>query len=682
MKLKTLVCIVTLLPLSFATAAFEPMRFQNKDWFLVCDNTGTCRATGYSTQLDIRRCELSIASRNEGWECTSERPLTVTFTREAGSNKPITASILWHIWEDGEESIPENVKLYVESDNSGSQTSQYFDIADNGQLNDEQIAAMLSVVRQNSIYKFYFSYTDSGRLFSGISYLSDKGATSIFRKMDEFQQRVGTPSAIIDKGSKSESLVKHPQLAPTIINRAAIGSLNPVSSKEPLFNYQILYDVLAYTPSTHTHIDHVWGNSCNVKGRYQLYLADLGNDYQLAAMDCLYSLSSKKFWLIDKNYQATLLDIDGSDYQDGKIIVRRDTQECWLEEERWVFDGTQFVLANSSLVESCRYIQHKAMPYRVSNIKKSGKAISTSAPNLLSPIDRNSIKTLIGPYASHEFALLKKDGTVAHSWGRTRLGKIRRLNDMPIWHGLNNANQLYATYGGSAYAALMHDGTVVTWGDEDLGGDSSSVQAELKKVKTIFPAIDAFAALKADGSVVAWGDKHRGGDASSVQGDLINVEKITYAANSFAAMRKDGSIVTWGDLHGLEPFVTSKDYVDIKATRFGYAALKYDGTVKVWGNVHYDRGQDSSALDIQLTDIDSIYSIGRAFAALRKDGTAILWTFGPNSFIQLTDVKSITGDITDLFDNKDMDFTIQMQDGSTRIYNQDSIDAAIINEIR
>ena len=30
-----------------------------------------------------------------------------------------------------------------------------------------------------------------------------------------------------------------------------------------------------------------------------------------------------------------------------------------------------------------------------------------------------------------------------------------------------------------AFAALLGDGTVVTWGEEDFGGDSSSVEGQL-----------------------------------------------------------------------------------------------------------------------------------------------------------------------------------------------------------
>ena len=54
----------------------------------------------------------------------------------------------------------------------------------------------------------------------------------------------------------------------------------------------------------------------------------------------------------------------------------------------------------------------------------------------------------------------------------------------------------------AAFAALKTDGSVVTWGDGDYGGNSSAV--ELTNVAEIYSNNYAFAALKTDGSVVTW----------------------------------------------------------------------------------------------------------------------------------------------------------------------------------
>ena len=57
----------------------------------------------------------------------------------------------------------------------------------------------------------------------------------------------------------------------------------------------------------------------------------------------------------------------------------------------------------------------------------------------------------------------------------------------------------------SAGAAVLGDGSVVTWGKADFAGDSTAVQEKLKNVQQMQASHGAFAAVLADGSVVTWG---------------------------------------------------------------------------------------------------------------------------------------------------------------------------------
>ena len=68
--------------------------------------------------------------------------------------------------------------------------------------------------------------------------------------------------------------------------------------------------------------------------------------------------------------------------------------------------------------------------------------------------------------------------------------------------------QIQATRG--AFAAILGDGSVVTWGDVCQGGESRDVQDQLRDVKQIQATESAFAAILGDGSVVTWGlEDHR-----------------------------------------------------------------------------------------------------------------------------------------------------------------------------
>ena len=73
----------------------------------------------------------------------------------------------------------------------------------------------------------------------------------------------------------------------------------------------------------------------------------------------------------------------------------------------------------------------------------------------------------------------------------------------------------------SAFAAVKQDGSVVTWGDADYGGNSDKVGDQLTDgVRHVVGTWYAFAAVKPDGSVVTWGDAGRGGNSDERQGSV------------------------------------------------------------------------------------------------------------------------------------------------------------------
>ena len=50
---------------------------------------------------------------------------------------------------------------------------------------------------------------------------------------------------------------------------------------------------------------------------------------------------------------------------------------------------------------------------------------------------------------------------------------------------LKGVQKVQGSYAIGAFAAILSDGSVVTWGDEDCGGDSSEVQGQLKSVQQV-----------------------------------------------------------------------------------------------------------------------------------------------------------------------------------------------------
>ncbi|CAE6946903.1 HERC2 [Symbiodinium sp. KB8] len=120
---------------------------------------------------------------------------------------------------------------------------------------------------------------------------------------------------------------------------------------------------------------------------------------------------------------------------------------------------------------------------------------------------------------------------------------------------LCDVQQIQATAG--AFTAVLGDGSAVTWGHPDFGGDSRGVQSrlrgvlhvqeKLKHVLQIQSTDKAFAAILADGSVVTWGDPDYGGDCSALEEQLVNVQQIQASRRAFAAVLASGGVVTWGN---------------------------------------------------------------------------------------------------------------------------------------
>ncbi|WP_299266532.1 hypothetical protein [uncultured Psychrosphaera sp.] len=203
---------------------------------------------------------------------------------------------------------------------------------------------------------------------------------------------------------------------------------------------------------------------------------------------------------------------------------------------------------------------------------------------------------------------------------------------------------------GYAFAALHSDGSVTTWGDSALGGDSSTVETKLNGTNPVMlisgTSLDdigtyygAFAALHTDGSVTTWGD-NEGGNSTTVATKLNGtnpVVSISATDNAFAALHSNGSVTTWGrsnyggdsstvetKLNGTNPVVS------MSVTTSAFAAIHYDGSVTTWGNSSFggDSTSDTAvatALNDTTNPVLSISATITAFAALHDDGSVTTW---------------------------------------------------------
>ena len=144
---------------------------------------------------------------------------------------------------------------------------------------------------------------------------------------------------------------------------------------------------------------------------------------------------------------------------------------------------------------------------------------------------------------------------------------------------------------------------MVAWGDMTLGGDINAVNHRLQSsaVQDIQVADGSCAALLADGSVVTWGFPGGGGCSKDVQDQLVNVQQIQANWGAFAAIKADETVITWGSgLHGGFCPVQSRlvGVQRIQSAHGAFTAIMSNGTAVSWG--YRIMGGDSSEVQEQL----------------------------------------------------------------------------------
>ena len=185
----------------------------------------------------------------------------------------------------------------------------------------------------------------------------------------------------------------------------------------------------------------------------------------------------------------------------------------------------------------------------------------------------------------------------------------------------------------SAFAVLRRDGSVVAWGEDAAGGDTSTVANQLRSgVVQLFSAKKGMAALKANGGVVSWRQSPDEYFPAHIQQKVSSgVVSISSNYDSFAALREDGSVVAWGTQENGADTTQVAAEIDsnvlkVYSTLYAFAALRNDGTVVSWG--HWgDEVKTSSMMSLgsSADEIIKIISNQNAFAALTKQGSVICW---------------------------------------------------------
>jgi hypothetical protein len=321
----------------YAQSADNPgLSFSHNDWELVCDNTRTCRAAGYSSDGE----ELSVS---------------VLLTRKAGPNQPVTAELM--IGQYGENEALNKLPAVFELTMQINQLS-LGRLAINkdtlvAQLPEKQAEALLAALTRNSKIEWVAGENSW--------HLSDKGAAAVLLKMDEYQGRVGTQGALFKRGSLSEDGVLPPLPIPVVIAPPLAESQskdNRLATNES----KALREALRATIKDDDYCPDLLETETGGNGKAALSITRLTETKLLVSTQCwrgAYNIGYG-YWVMDDTsaYHPVLITTAGSDFSEGSISASqkgRGLGDCWSS-EAWTWDGKQFVYTESSSTGMCRLL--------------------------------------------------------------------------------------------------------------------------------------------------------------------------------------------------------------------------------------------------------------------------------------------------------------------------------------
>ena len=320
------VLLLTLLPVAAMATSIKGIG-NYQDWDLVCDNTGTCRMAGYQDE--------------------SSDPVSILFTRAAGENAAVEGkfTILPFGEADRDVQVGQDIEIWLNGKSLGTVKHISDDAPD--KLTEEQTKALLSGLKKESEIRLTYGKTTLK--------VSDKGAAAAMLKMDEFQQRLNTPSALIRQGQEKHAVLA-PQAAPKV-EAVSVNNRKTIELKrgEKQFNHVLALlrkahdgcvdedlesqDITIY-PLTH---NKVLAEALCFKGAYQ------STNYYAVLDDKL----SKVEQVLAEQYNEA-----GYDEKQGYAFVRgsykgRALGDCWAGQDA-VWNGKIFIRTSEWTTGSCK----------------------------------------------------------------------------------------------------------------------------------------------------------------------------------------------------------------------------------------------------------------------------------------------------------------------------------------
>ena len=330
------VLLLTLLPVAAMATSIKGIG-NYQDWDLVCDNTGTCRMAGYQDE--------------------SSDPVSILFTRAAGENAAVEGkfTILPFGEADRDVQVGQDIEIWLNGKSLG--TVKHISDDNPDKLTEGQTKALLSGLKKESEIRLTYGKTTLK--------VSDKGAAAAMLKMDEFQQRLNTPSALIRQGQEKHAVLA-PQAAPKI-DVVSVKNRQKTELKRGEKQFNAVLALLRKSNETNKnsenycyalHKDDVWNDQITLysltKGKVLAEAICLAGPYQSTyyyavlnqKLSKVEQVLANKYNYADYDKDTHVLTVNGS-------FKARGIGDCWSGQDA-VWNGKIFIRTEEHTSGSCK----------------------------------------------------------------------------------------------------------------------------------------------------------------------------------------------------------------------------------------------------------------------------------------------------------------------------------------
>jgi hypothetical protein len=326
--MRSLLPTLLLLASGAAPAATTGTSFFHHDWELHCDNTGTCRVAGYNAD-------------------DSEMPVSVLLTRDAGPGTAVTGQLTIGTYDD--EPFPDGapeLTMWVAGRDLGKVALR--DLT--GPLSRAQVDALLAMLTGDDNVAWLAA---DGRRWA----LSTHGSSAVLLKMDDVQGRVGTPGALVRRGTRAEAAVPAARPAP-VVRAAAIAPARPGDAAMVNASEGLAGALLATVVD-----DEECPDLTHPEGEPQpLDVVRLGEHKLLVSTRCWLAAynAGSGYWVTDDAppWNPVLVTTAGTGLEDSAIVAQHKSRglgDCWGNDE-WTWDGERFVHTQSATTGMCKLV--------------------------------------------------------------------------------------------------------------------------------------------------------------------------------------------------------------------------------------------------------------------------------------------------------------------------------------